>query len=54
MTALSVPSGIVATSNALRGISAFVDCDKFEKFTSMYRLSPFISLFLTFTSVGAP
>jgi len=54
MTAFSDPSGIVATSNARRGISAFVDCERDEKVISIHRRLPSTVLDFTLMSVGDP
>ena len=54
ITTSSVPSGTTAFTSAVRGISAFVDCDKLLKTISKYLYGPSISDFFTLTSVGAP
>lgn len=54
MTTSFDPAGMVAATTAVRGISALVDCERFEKVTSKYLYEPTTSLDFTFMSVGAP
>ena len=56
ITAFYVPFGIVATSIALCGISAFVLCERLEKDISNTRRDPSSDTldFFTLTSVGGP